>query len=252
MGCASAPFRVPKQLEAMSRFARAVWFSVLAPLVVALISFVAITVWTHYERSATVTQVRFFIPTQPHGIAIARDAGSCFADFSIADSGAPEAHRCFSNRNIYDPCFPPPGGGEVSSPLLCSISPWTHQLVLFRVRKWMVDQPKTLKILTFPANSEAIYRYVRRGFLNTRENLPWALDLGNGLHCIFATGATGLIRGLRQNYLCTHEDFLKAGWWKHAGWVIGTPDRRHALWRVIYLAPGGQASHDVVVATAWY
>jgi hypothetical protein len=107
-------------------------------------------------------------------------------------------------------------------------------------------------VKTFPPNGPAVYKYVRFGAANIRKNLPWALDLGGGLHCIFATGASGFIRDLRKSYLCTRNDFLQRGWWRSAGWVVGLPDRRHALWEVMYAPPGSQATTNIAVDVAWY
>jgi hypothetical protein len=246
---ADAPMQT-QEPSRRSRLAKALWFSILAPLAVGLVSAASIATWSHYRKPLTTTAVHFFTPTLPGGTTVASDSGRCFIDFSIADNGTPEAHRCFSKDGIYDPCFE--SGLGPTTNLVCAVSPWDKP-VTFRVRRWMASRGlnrKTGQLPSFPVNDPRIYKYVRRGSL--RRNFPWALDLGHGIHCIYATGTASIVRGLRANYQCTNRGFDSEKWWEHESSVVGAPNRAGQIWTVIFLEYGSQASREIGVRSAWY
>lgn len=222
--------------------------------------FVGISLWGHYHRPLTATEVRFLAPERPFNVPVTHQEGTCFVDFSIADFGAGDAHRCFGRAGrestIEDPCFNLGVDDGLTTTLACETSPWTPQVVLMRVKRWAADATLSkrhhFRVRTFSPRGRAVYKYIRFGAANTRKNLPWALDLGGGLHCILSQGASGLIRDLPKSYMCIHGNFLEAGWWKGAGWVVGLPDRRQAVWKVLYVAPGSGATTTEPVNVAWY
>jgi hypothetical protein len=81
---------------------------------------------------------------------------------------------------IYDLCFSSP---KVSTTVLCATEPWRNAGV-----KLHLTQPLPRSMANRAAAS--------------LHNPPWALELYGGRHCIFDTGASGVVQGLRANYFC--------------------------------------------------
>jgi len=138
---------------------------------------------------------------------------------SVADSGRPDAWRCMSGNQIYDPCFA--GFLAAKAVVACLSSPTAAVAV----------------VLT-PTGGVPLQEANKRDLLTSP---PWSLDLVNGAHCALLTGATAALAGMRVNYGCTNR-----------GSVIGEVDRSQPRWRVFYQAPNATTASLVDVATAWY
>lgn len=83
-----------------------------------------------------------------------------------------------------------------------------------------------------------------RGEANHGELLaafPWAVELVDGSRCVFLTGATIGIAGMRLNYGCEN----RSG-------VLGDVDRSQPLWRVFVRPASGWTVRRIGVAVAWY
>lgn len=66
--------------------------------------------------------------------------------------------------------------------------------------------------------------------------------LARGVTCGLSTGATGTVAGLRLNYGCSN-----------GAWLLGDPDRRAALWRILYLPSfNARQATSVPILTAWW
>lgn len=72
---------------------------------------------------------------------------------------------------------------------------------------------------------------------------PWALELSDGLRCLFADGATNVIEGQRLNYFCGSAS--KEGLW-------GLPDRTSTPWTIL-IAPfqATSLSEREAISHAW-
>ena len=72
--------------------------------------------------------------------------------------------------------------------------------------------------------------------------LPWALELRNGVRCVFLTGATAAVAGMRVNYGCIGN----------AQAVVGDVNRVLPEWRVFVDRGQGVDIELESVAAAWY
>lgn len=124
--------------------------------------------------------------------------GSCWTA-SIA-APRPDAWRCMAGNEIRDPCF---SAGSRAREVVCVGNPFARQV--------------TLMLLTRPLNPKA---HGPKG-----KPHAWMLRLAGGAQCGFATGATGLVDGMRLNYACTS-----------GGWLAGDPDRSKSTWKANYVA----------------
>ncbi len=137
--------------------------------------------------------------------------GYCWTE-SIA-SARSDAWRCMVGNRIFDPCFTNPSHSRVA----CADDAFSRSVTLV-----VLDRPLP-----------------RRG-PNQSPPLPWALRLANGTRCQVATGATGIVGGMRLNYACSSR-----------GWVLGDIDRSQEPWRVYYSAKAdGSHSRKISVKEA--
>ena len=113
-----------------------------------------------------------------------------------------DAWRCFVGHRIYDPCFENP---VYDREVICVASPWVRSGVVVRSRLDPSD------------------RYPIRGFR------AWALRLENGRGCVFVSGASGVVKGRRLNYVCRLRRFGLAG----PPFLFGSPDRSRATWTIL-------------------
>jgi hypothetical protein len=233
------------------------------PVLVAFISAAAIALWEEYwtgTAAPSATEVRLFTPENLALFkTISRDHGTCSVASNV--NPVPEAHRCSGETPhpeeggprkvpvtyIYDPCW-----GFLETELHCAGDPWTREVTIFRVRTW-----------TYSPRSPGPTRTWRAGTLPPqgvpplvkdtkalRSAPPWAIELSNGWHCIFVSGATSVLGGERANYLCTDEEFPPAE--DATGWVIGFPDRKRSPWIVRFMENKGRQAHEAEVYVAWY
>jgi len=154
------------------------------------------------------------------GVAvIAQVTGECFAA-SLADETREDAWRCMSGNRILDPCFAGFQGDRMVT--ACPESPWTSRVTV-------------LNLVKEPARTLANQADIGGG-------LPWALELVSGARCVFLTGATAVVAGMRVNYGCVGG----------AQSVVGEVNRLLPQWRVF--VDGGQSVTLQLqeVAVAWY
>lgn len=145
--------------------------------------------------------------------------GYCWTG-SLTDSRS-DAWRCFLGNLILDPCFSNETG--TSSFVVCADDPWSG------VSKLILTKPLPQDM----ANSQTS---------DPTASAPWAVELGDGTQCVFLTGATSVIAGLRINYGC-------AG----GGVLVGEP-RRQSDARTIFYGSGYKANAvtELPIAEAWW
>jgi hypothetical protein len=144
----------------------------------------------HYSPFATDGSAIGRLTVTPH------DHGQCNTG---SEAVVGHVYRCFDGNVIRDPCYYDnrTSADEGNDVVLCVESPWSRSAVRLRVD-------------TLDSS------YGRRP-----GGPPWALELMSGERCVFAEGATNVVRGRRLNYTCSRSHYL---------W--GSPDTSHALWRI--------------------
>lgn len=165
------------------------------------------------------TIVELFEPFSANGeldaaIQTRQATGDC--EFgSFADSGRPEAWRCFAaGSEIHDPCFE----NADRSLLACFDSPLqSSDVVLLHPSKPL--QPTQ-------ANDGS-----------PNDSAPWFIELTDGRQCFYMAGATFGVGELRANFSCDQ-----------GGIVFGDPDRSESLWTMAYA--GGSTSEIIEDATS--
>jgi hypothetical protein len=143
--------------------------------------------------------------------------GSCYIG-SIA-AARDDAWRCISGNILYDPCF---SSAMAKGIVLCVVAPWQRSGVKMKLTK-KLPKPYAGK----PSTS----------------GLPWGIQTTAGLKCVFATGGTAAIGGVRANYGCTTGK----------DWLWGSPSRKSQPW-TIYIAPfdAKKLSARTKIAIAWF
>jgi hypothetical protein len=161
------------------------------------------TTTTTTTTAAAATEVRIFTPVSPSGaptIKITKTAdGRCWEGSLVAPRR--EAWRCFLGNYIEDPCFTA-GYEDVVCP---TGGPWTGEGVEIRLSEPVSSVPN--------ANESQQPESIN----------PWALELTDGKRCIFASGASGVVDSLRQNYLCLPLGTLS---------LYGSPKRETGPWTI--------------------
>jgi hypothetical protein len=144
------------------------------------------------------------------------------------------AARCQTATDIYDPCyaFLEIAAGES---LVCVFAPWAREATVVKVTR--VD-PSSF-------TSEQLERERKRA-------RPWALELENGLGCLFVGGGgTTDVAGRRINYVCWRKD-EEPGPRNARGEVAGEPDRSGAVWRIQFSETGSTQFREVSIKRVWY
>ncbi len=183
------------------------------------------------------TQIRLVRPLNfdgsllsPYRVSRTLTGGSCQNTLASSD---PDALRCFSGDLVLDPCWQSygPKGGVVAA---CLVSPGDPQVEL-------IVGPK---ILTKPEVSPP------------RSNIPWALEIANPanptqlLQCVVATWATGVVAGLRINWVCIPLGQIDLR--DPVGYAIGNPQvAGDKPWTVFYAAASSSQAVEVTVMTVW-
>ena len=146
--------------------------------------------------------------------------GHCWTGSAAIDHQ--DAWRCLGGNLIYDPCF---GSANAKGIVLCpAIGPWSSSAIEIEL------------------TSKLPSKHGNKGRPST-SGLPWALLTAAGWKCRLDTGASSVIDGQRQNYVCTGtQDSL---------W--GAPSRTSQPWK-IYVAPAGakNLSRKVAIRSAWF
>jgi hypothetical protein len=160
--------------------------------------------WTSDPAPAAAarTALRLFTPFAADGglrpgiVAHRRSGGGCHSGSFVSDS--PTAHRCFSGNLILDPCYREPHHSTRARVVFCVDSPWDRSAIRLGVSGRLRTSPR-----------------------KARGGPPWALQLITDRRCVYASGATTVVRGSRLNYFCIGGRYL-----------FGSPDRRRPLWRI--------------------
>jgi hypothetical protein len=129
----------------------------------------------HYS----VPNQKVFAPYDQSGKLAARVTGSehgtCWtSSISIPVSGV---YRCLAHNQILDPCFAP---AVETTPLTvsCFADPWSPGTRVTLGAALPKDEPVL------------------------KDGSPWALELGNGAHCVVVTGAVPVLDGFALQYRC--------------------------------------------------
>ncbi len=143
------------------------------------------------------------IPTRPR-------SGYCYTG-SLAINRA-DAWRCFVRNFIYDPCFSSP---HVPGVVVCPTSEVTAGIEIHLTRR------------------------LPRGSADTGQpslrNQPWDIELTNGQHFQFASGASNVVHGVRLNYFCGPK--CSYGLW-------GYPRRTTQPWTILVAPFNAKTLHE--------
>jgi hypothetical protein len=144
-------------------------------------------------------------------------SGNCWTQSLVTSRG--DAYRCMVGNSILDPCFAP----KISRPraVACATDPFSNRIVLLRMQKALPSPNPTTQWLQ-------------------PHNQPWGLRLTNGDTCVFATGATDVIKGERMNYACARSD----------AWIIGNVNQLTPLWTAQSSAYPSKGVKTVFIAEA--
>lgn len=168
------------------------------------------------------TGVTIYQPFTPHGSIKSRTrsrAGDCPSGSEATPRG--DAWRCFSGNLVLDPCFSSTRDRGI---VVCPEAPWLKGGVEIRLTK-----PLRRANGNHSAPSPSLE--------------PWALELYDGLRCLFAGGATNVVEGQRFNYFC--------GAGSHEG-LWGYPDRSSTPWGILIGTPQATSlSQRATVRHAW-
>jgi len=116
-------------------------------------------------------------------------SASCVDGYVSSD---PEVLRCFTDESVYDPCWPEMSRDQA----ICLAAPWTQDGILLDL----------VEVDAAPADSQPPAG---------KSLSPWAVELDNESRCLYISGATGSVAGMRLNYDC--GDGLVVGDVKDAG-----------------------------------
>ncbi len=160
--------------------------------------------------------------TLRHDLTVSeRATGYCWSRSLATDRL--HAWRCMAGNDIYDPCFSESASSKI---VACVKGPFSKDVALMRLTKPL---PQARDVVD--TTSEL------RGLRLRGE--PWGLRLSDGETCVYVTGATDVVAGMRLNYACTN------------GWGIGLPDRVTASWEVSYIVSlQNRTVHKMRIATA--
>ena len=123
-----------------------------------------------------------------------------------------DAFRCYTESEIFDPCFVSEGGA------VCPTDPFSNSYTLIVISgdAGMMDEP-------------------------TAEGDPWGIVLSDGAQCTFLSGATEVRGDLRWNYACSNDlmlwgsvDDTTAQWTIDSSSDLETPLERVTIAKVIY------------------
>ena len=144
------------------------------------------------------TVFRAFTPDGAPAIPVRSRRGYCYTGSLTVNRR--DAWRCFVGNFIYDPCF---SSANAPGVVIC---PNVQVSGGIRIRL-----------------TKAIpRRFADRGAPSLR-NQPWNIQLSNGRHCAFSSGASNVVHGVRLNYFCGSG--VNFGLW-------GFPDRRTQPWTI--------------------
>lgn len=190
----------------------ALFFSINSPYILAQIAAIQTT------QPLTATEVYTFHPFTQKGelqsdlVIITRTSGICWTK-SLEDHGRSDAWRCQANNLILDPCF------HDETLVACITSPWTKRISILEITGTL---PKTTSFVNQTA-------------------FPWSVELSDGEHCVFLTGAGTSVNDMRVNYACTFDTH-----------IIGDIDRSHSVWFVNLYNTQTKKIMKMPITKAWY
>lgn len=164
-------------------------------------SIVAAPATASAHSRTTVTVFHAFTPDGTPTVNTRQKSGYCFSGALTVDRN--DAWRCFIGNYIYDPCFSSPQAGGV---VICPNAQVTGGVTINLTR----GLPRKYADHRSPSPNAQ----------------PWNIQLTNGHHCIFASGATSVVDGKRLNYGCFGLNYA----------LWGFPRRRTQPW-TIFVAP---------------
>jgi hypothetical protein len=174
------------------------------------------------DLTLTPTSVVHLRPVDKHGHALPgytitkqRRHAECHAGSSVTRS----AYRCFAGNAVLDPCW----AQKPKQFAVCLSVPWSFNLVQLKVSKGYSGKVP-----------------------NHAASLPWGVQLGNGVQCAFADGATGAVGGNRINYFCHRAKYV----------LIGKINKSGKVWHARKAKPTGgghyAAAGRVGLTKAWF
>jgi hypothetical protein len=233
---------------------RHLWVVIVAPIIVGIIVIVVVAVWHPWDRAKPPlrrTAIRLLAANEPatglsQPVAVTGNSEGICQVPSQADP-SPNAFRCMGGNYIYDPCF-----GDYDGSLVCIGTPWSTTGLRFKVTDFIFYLPSGKVAQWNPHSNRPIpegrIAYGTPGALSKQQ--PWALELANGLRCLYVEGASFEIAGERADYGCFRYGTRITG---GGPWVIGPPDRSDEPWVVSILPKQGRAqTTEEAVRVAWY
>jgi hypothetical protein len=168
------------------------------------------------------TTVRIYTPFTPAGrpdVASRMSTGECWIGSLV--SPRPDAWRCSTNTDgIIDPCF---SDGLDSANVLCPVNgPWGTGARELTLTRSLPPAP-------------------RRRDSRPLADPAWALELFGAVRCLFVSGATTVIAGMRENYTCTNGLVL-----------YGIEDRDTEPWTILARRNSGRTLVPVKIASIWF
>ncbi|WP_405114815.1 hypothetical protein OG559_10825 [Micromonospora sp. NBC_01405] len=148
--------------------------------------------------------------------------GRCVESYQSSD---PDAQRCFSQSQVFDPCW------SLAEVTVCLRSPWDSAA-------WIIEDIEGA-------------RAVRRSM----GDAPWALEVRNPfderqtLRCGAAGGANGTVAGMRIGWRCSPAD---AAEFRHVGDLIGLPRSEEGKpWTIFFAQENNSDVREAEVVTVW-
>jgi hypothetical protein len=174
--------------------------AVPAIAVVAAFAAVAPSPGVAAPRTAAPTAVTHVRPVDGHGrlrtgytVKRTLHHGMCQAGSEATNS----AYRCFAGNSVVDPCW----ASFSKKFVYCLSSPFGFKVTEIRVTKG----------------------YQNDGLSKKPSKLPWGVQTSDGTQCIFAQGASSVVKGKRVNYFCGTSD---------NNVLVGTVHRGGKVWTI--------------------
>jgi hypothetical protein len=156
--------------------------------------------------------------------------GVCL-DFS-ATSNRLDAHRCFSEEYVLDPCFSSaPKATTVLCPSLLSSAgaDFLLEVTSFRsLDRLLPDEGPEPPVSGLEGDVATI--------------TPWAIELEDGNRCVFTSGASWVVSDTRLNFVCDK------------GIALGMPETSTSTWTIIWSERYALEAHPLIrvpVRKAW-
>jgi hypothetical protein len=175
--------------------------SALRRLIVVLVAAAVVAVPASAVARTTTTATIFqaFKPDGTPTLHARAKSGHCFTG-SITINRK-DAWRCFVGNGLFDPCF-------------------SSTLAPGKVMCPNVQLNGGVEIRLTKGLPRAMGNHKRPSL----RDQPWDIQLTSGRHCVFASGASNILHGVRMNYFCDARGAF--GLW-------GFPNRRSEPWTIL-------------------